>query len=358
MRCDSAYPNLIHVAFMLSFSCLASTLVTTCCGVIQTRLKSSFIYLANAVNDLRSNWSILALVLVPLAFLAAVCSLPDALNLQHQLAVRFAPGTRNVAWFATQSFPLAHRAKWGRVSHGVVAAERAEDVKPPLPAWVSLVIHLLLALTTLTVNLVVLCALRRSPNAGKYSGVQSSPQVTTAIPKRSEAIVSRRPVLNQAFAVYRDAFGLALPFLWILLLQLIATIIGFVLLIVPGLLAIVWLYFAQYALVFDNRRSWLALLHSRDVVRKRFFKVATRVLVFLAVWSGYNSWAGGTFLVVSVLLGPIGVITGSLWAAIFVLALITASVEFATTGFFIAAGAHLYSDLSEIAAQPLPAPAT
>ena len=31
-----------------------------------------------------------------------------------------------------------------------------------------------------------------------------------------------------------------------------------------------------------------------------------RMVVFLAVWSGYNSWAGGTFFVVSLLAGSVG----------------------------------------------------
>ena len=64
----------------------------------QTRLKSSFIYLANAVNDLRGNWRTLALVLSPAVLLGALCLLPDALNLQHQLAEKFAPGAHNVGW--------------------------------------------------------------------------------------------------------------------------------------------------------------------------------------------------------------------------------------------------------------------
>ena len=44
--------------------------------------KASFIYLANAVNDLRGNWMIVALVLAPLVLISALCLLPDALNLQ------------------------------------------------------------------------------------------------------------------------------------------------------------------------------------------------------------------------------------------------------------------------------------
>ena len=80
----------------------------------------------------------------------------------------------------------------------------------------------------------------------------------------------------------------------------------------PGLLAIVWLYFASYALVFENRRSWPALFHSRELMRGRMFKVAVRIIVFLAVWSGYNGWVGGAFFALSLLIGPIAIWSGAL----------------------------------------------
>ena len=75
--------------------------------------------------------------------------------------------------------------------------------------------------------------------------------------------------------------------------------------------------FRKFALIFDGKHSWHALLYSRDLMRKRFFKVAMRIVVFLAVWSGYNSWAAGAFVVVSLLFGPVGVVTGFLGTTIF-----------------------------------------
>ncbi len=138
-------------------------------------------------------------------------------------------------------------------------------------------------------------------------------------------------------------------------------LVGLVLLVIPGLLAFIWLYFSQYALIFDGLRSWPALLHSRDVMRKRFFKVSTRIVVFLAVWSGYNSWVGGTFVVVSLLLGPIGYIAGRLSVAIFLIDLLSVAVAYVTTAFFLAAGARLYQDLNAMSdrakvAQPMDFP--
>ncbi|HJU10822.1 MAG TPA: hypothetical protein VJ728_08090, partial [Candidatus Binataceae bacterium] len=117
-------------------------------------------------------------------------------------------------------------------------------------------------------------------------------------------------------------------------------------------LVYLWLYFARFALVFDGRRSFHGLLFSRDLMRKRFFRVATRIVVFLAVWSGYNSWAAGAFIFVSVVLGPVGVLTGYLWATIFMFDLIITGITYLTAAFFAAAGVRLYQDVTEIASVP------
>jgi hypothetical protein len=85
-------------------------------------------------------------------------------------------------------------------------------------------------------------------------------------------------------------------------------------------------------------------------MRKRFFRVATRIIVFLAVWSGYNSWAAGSFIFVSIVLGPVGALTGYLWATIFLLDLATTAVTYTTTAFFAAAGVRLYQDVRQMAA--------
>jgi len=290
----------------------------------QTRLKSSFIYLANAVNDLRANWAALAIVLAPLVLIAAVCVLPDALNLQHLLAERFAPGLHHVSWIPVQEpyRPVA-------------------EVQPLFPRWALLLFHILLALLTLTVQLFVMCTIRRV-----QAGVQH-PQM-----------------FNEAVEIYREAIQLVPAFLWIRLLEIVAIGLGFVLLFVPGLLLIVWLYFAEFALVFDGHRSFAALLRSRNLLRKRFFRTATRIVVFLAVWSGYNSWVAGTFFVASFLIGPIGAYTGSLWTSVLLLGTLATAVGFATTAFFVAAGSRLYRDLvlmleeDGLAAAPVALPAT
>ena len=289
--------------------------------VSQTRLKSSFIYLANAVNDLRGNWAALAIVLAPLVVIASVCVLPDALNLQHLVAERFAPGLHHVSLVPAQdSVPVA-------------------EVQPLFSRWTLVLFHILLAVLTVTVQLFVMCTIRRV-----------------------QAGVQRAGMFAEAVEIYREAVNQVPAFLWIRLLQIGAIVIGSALLVVPGLLLLVWLYFAEFALVFDGHRSFSALLRSRDLLRKRFFRTAIRIVVFMAVWSGYNSWVAGTFFVASFLIGPLGTYAGSLGAAVLVMSTLATAVGFATTAFFVAAGARLYRDLGLMlaedgapAAAPLPA---
>jgi len=298
----------------------------------QTRLKSSFIYLANAVNDLRGNWRTFALVLGPPVLLGALCLLPDALNLQHQLAEKFAPGTHNVTWRLVQQPFATNKTAF-------------------LPGWTLQLFHLLLLIVAFAANLVVLCTIRRD---------------------RAQVRCPR--ILDEALAIYHEVGRLALGFYWIVFLQILAPLLGFALLRVDfvatdvlvlalvyvaevafaifAALIYLWLYFARYALVFDGRRSFHSLLFSRDLMRKRFFRVATRIVVFLAVWSGYNSWVAAAFILVSIVLGPVGVLTGYLWATIFLLDLVITAVTYVTAAFFTAASVRLYQDVAEVAASP------
>ena len=305
--------------------------------VTPVRLKSSFIYLANAVNDLRGNWSVLAVVLAPMLLLAALCLLPDALNLQYRLATTFEPGSQNISYVQGADRQDAQTA---------VTPKSAPLQEPqPFSPWVTTALHLIFGLLLLLVTLITLCALAR---------IQEG---------------TRRPtIIGEAIEVYRRSIQLGPAFLWVTFLRLLAPAIGLflfqgavtrlsndmgvfmylvlVMMILVGALIYVWLYFAQFALIFDGKRSFSALLFSRDLLRKRFFKVSMRIVVFLAVWSGFNSWAAGTFVVVSLLFGPVGVVTGFLGTTIFLLDLAEIGVHFGTVVFLIAASLRLYQDLT------------
>jgi hypothetical protein len=271
-------------------------------------------------------------VLAPMLVLAALCLLPDALNLQYRLATTFEQGTQNISYVQEAQTPIAPKT--------------APLQEPqPFSPWMTTGLHLMFGVLLLLVTLITLCALAR---------IQAG---------------TRKPgVIGEVIEVYRRSIQLGPAFLWVTFLRLLAPAIGLflfqgavthlandmgvlmylvlVMMIAVGALIYVWLYFAQFALVFDGKRSFGALLFSRDLLRKRFFKVAMRIVVFLAVWSGFNSWAAGTFVVVSLLFGPVGVVTGFLGTTIFLLDLAEIGVHFATVVFLIAASLRLYQDLA------------
>jgi hypothetical protein len=305
--------------------------------VTEVRLKSSFIYLANAVRDLVANWQVLSLVLAPPVLLASLCVLPDALNLQHSVTEAFKignPGGTNVGYFLPAQMPYS-------TATGAVA--------PLVPIWITRTLHVLLTVLTAVTIVLVLCTFKWIREG--HPGVGPGPS---------------------AIQIYRRSLPRLLPFAWLFLLQIIAAlptvlwvnladgnfvlnasspllllliIMIIAIAIVPGFLALVWLTVAQYALVFDGRRTWLALFYGRELIRGRFIKVTIRTVIFLAVWTGFNTWAGAAFLALSLLLGVLGAIAGVLWVAVYVVDLISLIVLFAATAFFFAAGLRLYEDL-------------
>ncbi|HUY38016.1 MAG TPA: hypothetical protein VMV13_04265 [Candidatus Binataceae bacterium] len=300
----------------------------------QQRIKSGFIYLANAVNDLRGNWINLAVVLAPLIVLASMCLLPEALNLQHHFASSSGGGGTTVGYFLAQE-PY----------HPPTNASAAPA---PYPEWLIYAMRGMGALISLVAGLVVLVELKRIQTGERASGI-----------------------IGETIAVYASAGRLALAYLWIAILQLLAPgaailvlelslgtdyavlsvfiFVARMALLVGAGIVYLWLYFAEYALVFDGERSFHSLLFSRDLMRKRFFTVASRVVVFLAVWSGYNSWAVVAFYEVSLLLGPVAQLTGVVSTIVILLNLMWLSISLATSAFFIAAGVRMYQDLIAIA---------
>lgn len=308
--------------------------------IVAPRLRSSFIYLANAVNDLGDDWSVLAMVLAPLILLASLCLLPDALNLQHRFAQTFESGDSHAV-----NVMLHASATPVQVPYGSANRPKVVD---PFPDWVTNTLHVIFLIITVMVNLVVFCALVRKQRGARAptataEAIEVCKQVVRMTPAFLWVCLLQLAVIASVCLVFLLPLQLLYYVFFHAVIQDFHSI--FPLIIPPGLLVIVVLYFAQVALVFDGVHSWAALLHSRDVQRGRFLKVAMRIVVFLAVWSGFNSWATGAFIVASIYLGPVVAVTGYLWGTLFVLNLLAISVEVFTTAFFMAAGVRLYQDL-------------
>lgn len=84
---------------------------------------------------------------------------------------------------------------------------------------------------------------------------------------------------------FRDALqkgkGLALPLFWVWFLSAFIIGGGTALLVIPGIIFMVWFFFAQFILVEEDTRGMSALLKSREYVKGEWFKVALRLLL---VW--------------------------------------------------------------------------
>jgi len=308
--------------------------------VAPARLRSSFIYLANAVNDLSGEWAVLALVLAPLIIAASLCLLPDALNLQHRVAHTFDSG-------GGQSVSvMLHRV----ALRSTQTPYHPESTPPvdPYPLWMTISLHLVFLFIWLMVGLVVLCALsRKDSRARAPSALTEAIEVYKRVLQMTPAFLLISALQLLVIVAACLIFMIPLALLHLVVFGTLA-IDPYVIvpLLIPGLFVVLVIYFCKVALVFGGVHGWTALLHSRELERGRFLRVAMRIVVFFAVWSGYNSWASGAFLVASILLGPVGAVTGYVWSVVFVLDLLSVGVAYFTTAFFVAASVRLYQDLA------------
>jgi hypothetical protein len=297
------------------------------------RLKSSFIYLANSVNDLRGNWTVLTIVLAPLVLASALCLVPNAINIQNRLVSTFEPGTQSVVYHQTQ-----------RVQEPYVPDKEEQPDK--FPAWLIQILYGLSLIIVEAAVLVTLCMLWRV-----HVGQRAPTDFAESI-----AILEQSVELAPAF--FWVSFLKLTPILMLWLVGKIEILnptpafivliyLTFMTMLVGAGIAYLWLYFAQFALVFGGRHSFHALLLSRDLMRKRFFKVSMRIVVFLIVWWGYSSFALLARGIASILFGPIGLrLTGSIWGVLFIFNMFGLAIGLATWAFFTAAGLRLFQDLA------------
>jgi len=90
------------------------------------------------------------------------------------------------------------------------------------------------------------------------------------------------------------------PVIVVAVLQALVVFGGFLLLIIPGILFLVWFAFAQIAVVLDHQRGFNALDFSRDIVSGRFWSVLWFLLSGpLFIFLGYTLLAALIFGIIS-----------------------------------------------------------
>ena len=87
---------------------------------------------------------------------------------------------------------------------------------------------------------------------------------------------------------YKRAWPKILSYLWISILVGLITLVGFILLIVPGIVFAIWFSFAAFILVVEGTKGMSALLKSKEYVKGRWWPVLGRIL-FISIIVGIVS---------------------------------------------------------------------
>lgn len=157
-----------------------------------------------------------------------------------------------------------------------------------------------------------------------------------------------RAVMQPMIGV-QEAYRQALPyFWWYLLLSIVVglvVMVGFILLIIPGIIFMVWFAFTYYALVVDNVKGFAAMKRSKELVSGRWWSVF-----------GYVAFLILVSLLVGMVVGALSGLTSTVGA--FAVELLNFFVTLVVTPIALIYFYLLYEKLkaSDVAAAPSEAP--
>lgn len=104
-------------------------------------------------------------------------------------------------------------------------------------------------------------------------------------------IVGRKKI--NAEELSKATMDLLWPVFWIGLVAALVQVVGLLLLIIPGIIAMVWYAFATLEVVLGGHRGLSAMSASRDLVRGRFWSVLWRLvagpLILMAVYVAFST---------------------------------------------------------------------
>lgn len=79
--------------------------------------------------------------------------------------------------------------------------------------------------------------------------------------------------------LYENSFKKIVSYLWVGILTGIITLIGFILLIIPGIILAIWYAFSLYDNVLENKKGMAALKSSKELVKGRWGKTFLRLII-------------------------------------------------------------------------------
>ena len=137
----------------------------------------------------------------------------------------------------------------------------------------------------------------------------------------------RKVSIGESFSwVGKNIFSL----LWIAILSAVLITGGLALFIVPGIILIFYIYFAQYIYVKEGKRGMMALLRSFDLVEGKWLSLASRSFLLFVIFIILSLVAGLALEILSVL-APVPLIVAEILAGfiegLFALVIVVASVE-------------------------------
>lgn len=98
------------------------------------------------------------------------------------------------------------------------------------------------------------------------------------------------PKLISVTEAYRRGCLFFLPFFWVSVLTTVAIWLGFILLIIPGVIALVYFSFATLVLILENKRGLDALIVSQEHVQGYWWAVFIRLFLVLVPFVIVTLW--------------------------------------------------------------------
>jgi len=79
--------------------------------------------------------------------------------------------------------------------------------------------------------------------------------------------------------LYKEAFQKIASYFWVCILTSLVILVGFILLIIPGIIFAIWFNFSPYINILEGKRGTMALKSSQELVKKRWGATFWRLLI-------------------------------------------------------------------------------
>lgn len=101
---------------------------------------------------------------------------------------------------------------------------------------------------------------------------------TISLSKNLRNLIENKPMINIKES-YLQTSKYLWPTIWTSALIVLAVIFGFVLLIIPALIFIVWFTYSFYIIIFEDKKGYITLKESKNLVSGRWWKTLWLLLV-------------------------------------------------------------------------------